>query len=54
MTMFGVIWSTLAGIAYGVAAILGDKIGSVILFAILAFSELYSVYYNFSQEKKSL
>ena len=52
MTMFGVIWSTLAGIAYGVAAILGDKIGSVILFAILAFSELYSVYYNFSQEKE--
>ena len=52
MTMFGVIWSTLAGIAYGVAAILGDQIGSVILFAILAFSELYSVYYNFSQEKE--
>ena len=52
MTMFGVIWSTLAGIAYGVAAILGDKIGTVILFAILAFSELYSVYYNFSQEKE--
>ena len=52
MTMFGVIWSTLAGIAYGVAAIFGDKIGTVILFAILAFSELYSVYYNFSQEKE--
>ena len=52
MTMFGVIWSTLAGIAYGVAAILGDKIGSVILFAILAFSELYSVSYNFSRERE--
>ena len=52
MTMFGVIWSTLAGIAYGVVAIFGDKIGTVILFAILAFSELYSVYYNFSQEKE--
>ena len=33
-------------------AILGDKIGSVILFAILAFSELYSVYYNFSRERE--
>ena len=52
MTMFGVIWSILAGIAYGVAAILGDKIGSVILFAILAFSELYSVSYNFSRERE--
>ena len=52
MTMFGVIWSTLAGIAYGVGAIFGDEIGSVILFAILAFSELYSVYYNFSRERE--
>ena len=52
MTMFGVIWSTLAGIAYGVSAIFGDEIGSVILFAILAFSELYSVYYNFSRERE--
>ena len=52
MTMFGVIWSTLAGIAYGVAAIFGDKIGTVILFAILAFSELYSVSYNFSRERE--
>ena len=52
MTMFGVIWSILAGIAYGVVAICGDEIGLVILLAILAFSELYSVYYNFSQEKE--
>ena len=52
MTMFGVIWSILAGIAYGVVAICGDEIGPVILLAILAFSELYSVYYNFSREKE--
>ena len=38
MTMFGVIWSTLAGIAYGVGAIFGDEIGSV--------------YYNFSRERE--
>ena len=54
MTMFGVIWSTLAGIAYGVGAIFGDEIGSVILFAILAFSELYSVYYNFFTRKRKV
>lgn len=52
MTKFGVIWSALVGISCGVAAILIAERDYKIIYAILSFSELFFIYYNFSRYRE--
>lgn len=52
MTRFGVIWAALVGISCGLAAILIAERDYKIIYAILSFSELFFIYYNFSRYRE--